>query len=93
MQNMAIQFILLLLTMAALQTHTLFTGQKEGGREKEREMQNMVINFFSLTRNNKFFNCPEVLFLKGVTGALAPFSNLVYYKDQDLKRFLTCMGS
>jgi hypothetical protein len=53
----------------------------------------MVINFFSLTRNNKFFNCPEVLFLKGVTGALAPFSNLVYYKDQDLKRFLTCMGS
>jgi hypothetical protein len=24
-----------------------------------------------------FFNCPELLFLKGMTGALAPFSYLV----------------
>jgi hypothetical protein len=32
----------------------------------------------SLTRI-KFFNCPELLFLKGTTGALAPFRFLVYY--------------
>jgi hypothetical protein len=30
----------------------------------------------SLTRNI-FFNCPELLFLKGMTGALAPFRYLV----------------
>ncbi len=44
--------------------HTLFTGQREREkkREREREMQNMVIEF---------------LFLKGMTGALAPFSCLV----------------
>ncbi len=30
-----------------------------------------------LQTNNKFFNCPELLFLKGTTGALAPFSYLV----------------
>ena len=48
---MVIEFISLLLTMAALQ-----------------------INCFSssLTRN-KFFNYPALLFLKGMTGALAPF--------------------
>jgi hypothetical protein len=30
-----------------------------------------------LQTNNRFFNCPELLFLKGMTGALAPFSYLV----------------
>jgi len=25
-----------------------------------------------------FFNCPELLFLKGMTGAFAPFSYIVY---------------
>jgi hypothetical protein len=30
----------------------------------------------SLIRNN-FFNCPELLFFKGMTGALAPFNYLV----------------
>jgi hypothetical protein len=32
----------------------------------------------SLTRNN-FFNCPELLFLKGMSGALAPFCYLVAF--------------
>jgi hypothetical protein len=31
----------------------------------------------SLTRN-EIFNCPELLFLKGMAGAVAPFSYLVY---------------
>jgi hypothetical protein len=38
-------------------------------------MEALQIKCFSnrLTRN-KFFNCPELLFLKGMMGALAPFS-------------------
>jgi hypothetical protein len=52
---MVIEFISLLLTMAALQIKCFSN---------------------SLTRNI-FFNCPELLFLKGMTGALAPFSYLV----------------
>jgi hypothetical protein len=41
-------------------------------------MEALQIKCFSnsLTRN-KFFNCPELLFLKGMMGALAPFSYLV----------------
>jgi hypothetical protein len=29
-----------------------------------------------------FYNCPELLFLKGMTGALAPFTYLVNNKNQ-----------
>jgi hypothetical protein len=60
-------------------------SEKEGGgRERCRiwflnlsTMAALQIKCFSssLTRN-KFFNCPELLFLKGMTGALAPFSCL-----------------
>jgi hypothetical protein len=48
--------------------------EREGGRERVKEGENS-----SLTRN-KLFNCPELLFLflKGMTGTLAPFSYLVY---------------
>jgi hypothetical protein len=44
--------------------HTLFTGQKKRERQRERERCRI---------------CPELLFLflKGMTGALAPFSYLV----------------
>jgi len=50
--------------------------KKDGERESEKEGESS-----SLTRN-KFFNCPELkfLFLKGMAGALAPFSSLVYNK-------------
>ncbi len=61
MKNMVIEFISLLLTIAALEIKCFSN---------------------SLTRN-KFFNCPELLFLKGMTSALAPFSYLVYYKHDD----------
>jgi hypothetical protein len=68
--------------------HTLFTSQREikrerervreregerereREREKEREMQNMVIEFFSLLLT--------MAGVKGMTGALAPFSCLIY---------------
>jgi hypothetical protein len=36
-----------------------------------------MVNDIDLQTNNKFFNCPELLFLKGMTGALAPYSYLV----------------
>ncbi len=38
-----------------------------------------------LQTNNKFFNCPYFLFLflKGMTGALVPFSYLVYDSTGD----------
>ncbi len=67
--------------------HTPFTGQRErerererdkerqrkrdreGEKEREREMQNMVIEFISLLLT--------MAALKGMTGALAPFSYLV----------------
>ncbi len=57
-------------------------------------MKNMVIDFISLLltkaalqikcvsnslTRNKFFNCPDLLFLKGMVGALARFSYLVFY--------------
>jgi hypothetical protein len=54
--------------------HTLLTSQRERKRvrerkkrdgEREREMKNM------------YFNCPELVFLKGMAGALAPFKYLV----------------
>ena len=51
---MIIEFISLLLTMAALQ-----------------------IKCFSNSLTRIFFNCPELLFLKGMMGALAPFSYLL----------------
>jgi len=38
----------------------------------------MVIGFISLLLS---FNSPELLFLKGMTGALAPFSYLVYINE------------
>ncbi len=46
--------------------HTLFTGQREREREKERGRE-----------RERYRICPELLFLKGMTGALAPFSYLV----------------
>jgi hypothetical protein len=48
--------------------------KREGERKRERGREG---ESSSLTRN-KIFNCPELLFLflKGVTGALAPFSYL-----------------
>ncbi len=59
--------------------HTLFTGQREREkerervrdreREKERDVQNMAIEFISLLIT--------MAALKGMTGALAPFSYLV----------------
>jgi hypothetical protein len=57
-------------------------------------MKNMVIDFISLLltkaalqikcvsnslTRNKFFNCPELLFLKGKEGAFARFCYLVFY--------------
>ncbi len=46
-------------------------------RERVREMQNKVIEFISLLLTMSA-NCPEMLFSKGMTGALAPFSYLVF---------------
>jgi hypothetical protein len=61
---------------ASASTHTLFTGQIEIGRERkksegEREREK------ELEREGE--RCLELLFLflKGMTGALAPFSYLV----------------
>jgi hypothetical protein len=53
--------------------HTLFTGQRERGREREREGGR------ERERKKERERCPELLFLvlKGKTGALAPFSYLV----------------
>ncbi len=41
----------------------------------------------SLTRN-KFFNCPELLFLKGMTGGLAPFKLSSYLESAEMKSML-----
>jgi hypothetical protein len=56
--------------------HTLFTGQRE--RDKERERERGREGERERGRGRK--NCPELLFLflKGMTGALAPFSYLVF---------------
>jgi hypothetical protein len=44
--------------------------EREGGREREREIER--------ERKRERERCPELfLFLKGMTGALAPFSYLV----------------
>jgi hypothetical protein len=45
--------------------------EREGGRERKRERE----------------RCPEILFSKGMAGALAPFSYLVFYNmlKRDLK--------
>ncbi len=48
----------------------------EGERVKERKMHNMVIEFISLLLTMSA-NSQELLFLKGMTGALATFSYLV----------------
>jgi hypothetical protein len=48
--------------------------EKEGERDRDVEYGYRI--YFSLTKHT-FLNCPELLFLKGMTGALAPFSNLV----------------
>ncbi len=50
--------------------HTLFTGQREREREREREKEG---------ERMRCIICPEWLFsfLKGMTGAFAPFSYLV----------------
>jgi hypothetical protein len=39
-----------------------------------------MVRWLDLQTNNNFFNCPELLFLflKGMSGALAPFSYLAY---------------
>jgi hypothetical protein len=58
--------------------HTLFTSQRERERERERERR-------ETERERKRCRiCPEFLFLflKGMTGALAPLSYLV--KDNNL---------
>ncbi len=43
------------------------------------EQTNGWLDVIHLQTNNKFFNCPKMifLFLKGMTGALAPFSYIV----------------
>jgi hypothetical protein len=47
--------------------------EKDGGREREREIKNMFIHGQTLV-----IALPGLfLFLKGMTGALAPFSYLV----------------
>jgi len=50
--------------------YTLFTGQREREREGERK------------RERESQREREYLFLKGMTGALAPFSYLVYNNSQ-----------
>ncbi len=56
--------------------HTLFTGQREKEKEKERERK---IKRETEKERERCRICPELLFLflKGMTGALAPFSYLV----------------
>jgi hypothetical protein len=50
---------------------------REGVRERKREAESEKDG--ERENNNLYFNCPELLllFLKGTTGALAPFSYLV----------------
>ncbi len=54
--------------------------KKERVRKRERErVRKRESEKEGERERNKFFNCPELLllFLKGMTGALAPFSYLV----------------
>ncbi len=56
--------------------HTLFIDERDGGeREKKRERETDREK-----KRERCRICPELLFLflKGMTGALAPFSYLVY---------------
>jgi hypothetical protein len=77
----------LFLTLTSVQgAHTLFSGHREGEKmlkikrerkreretERKREMYNMVIEFIYLGLTIAAF-----LFLKGMTGVLAPFSYLI----------------
>jgi hypothetical protein len=74
-------------------SHTLFTGQRERERERgregeekevsvrkregERERERVCEKEGERVKQIMCFNCPELLFLKGMTGALAPLSYLV----------------
>ncbi len=60
---------------AGMRAHTFFTSQREKGRERERERESVCERKWE--RDVEY--CAELLFLflKGMTGALAPFSYLV----------------
>ncbi len=66
-------------------SHTLFTGQRERERERERVCV-CVKKREERERERERERCPELLFLflKGITGALAPFSYLVE-RDETLE--------
>jgi hypothetical protein len=58
--------------------------ERERVRKRKRERESEKEGESSSLTRNKFFNCPELLFLllKKVTeGALAPFSYLIYNKE------------
>ncbi len=57
--------------------HTLFTGQREKERERRRERERERKREGGRERERKREE-REYLFLKGMPGALAPFSYLVY---------------
>jgi hypothetical protein len=62
--------------------HTLFIGQRERKRERERERERDREGGRKRGRERERERCPELfLFLKGMTGALAPFSYLVLYSN------------
>ncbi len=66
-----------------LYVHTLFTGQRGGERERERRREERERKRGRKREKERERErcriCPELLFLflKGMTGALAPFSYLV----------------
>ncbi len=71
-----------MLSRAFKGAHTLFTGQRERerGSEKwrERERGRETERVREREKDIEYdFNYPELLFLKGMTGALAPLSYLV----------------
>ncbi len=65
---------------ACKDVHTLFTSQREREREREREKERERKRKRERERERERCRiCPELLFLflKGMTGAMAPFSCLV----------------
>jgi len=66
--------------------HTLFAGQREREREREKERERERERERGREREKESERCkicPELLFLflKGMTGALAPYSYLVLKND------------